>query len=98
MATSAMAQQTVPQQASLPAPAPASTPAPASAAARPASSRRPLFIGIAVLVAAGATAYWWHSRQYEDTDDAQIDGTISNVGPRVAGTVTAVYVVENQSI
>jgi len=98
MATSAMAQQTVPQQASLPVPAPASTPAPASAAARPASSRRPLFIGMAVLVAAGATAYWWHSRQYENTDDAQIDGTISNVGPRVAGTVTAVYVVENQSI
>jgi membrane fusion protein (multidrug efflux system) len=99
MATSAVAQESLPQQAPLT--GPTSTPAPApsaSAAAHPHSSRRLIFIGVAVLVAAGAAAYWWHSRQYEGTDDAQIDGTISNVGPRVAGTVTAVYVVENQTV
>jgi membrane fusion protein (multidrug efflux system) len=91
----AMAQQSIPQQVSLPAATPSSAPA---AAARPASNRRPVLIGAAVLVAAGALTYWWHSRQFEETDDAQIDGTISNVGPRVAGTVTGVYVIENQNV
>jgi membrane fusion protein (multidrug efflux system) len=90
-----MAQETLPQ-AALPASTP--TPAPASAAARPAVGRRLIFVGVAAVVAAGATAYVLHSRQYEGTDDAQIDGTISNVGPRVAGTVSAVYVIENQSV
>src|SRR5580658_8025517 len=93
MATSAMAQPSIPQQAPLPVSIPSSPPA---AVARPATSRRLIFIGAAAVVAAGALTYWWHSRQFEGTDDAQIDGTISNVGPRVAGTVTGVYVIENQ--
>jgi membrane fusion protein, multidrug efflux system len=90
-----MAQETIPGQASLPVSTPSSAPA---AVARPASSRRLLIIGAAALVVAGAVTYWWHARQFEETDDAQIDGTISNVGPRVAGTVTGVYVIENQSV
>jgi membrane fusion protein (multidrug efflux system) len=94
MATSAMAQETVPQQASLPAPASV----PPVVATKAKASRRPLVIGIAVVLAAAGTAYWWHSRQFEETDDAQIDGTISNVGPRVAGTVTGVFVIENQAV
>src|SRR5207245_2376860 len=32
------------------------------------------------------------------TDDAQIDANISNVSPRISGTVTAVHVVENQRV
>ena len=31
-----------------------------------------------------------HSRHFEETDDAQIDGNISNVSPRVSGNVSAV--------
>jgi len=95
MATSAMAQPSIPQQAPLPVSIPSSPPA---AVARPATSRRLIFIGAAAVVAAGALTYWWHSRQFEGTDDAQIDGTISNIGPRVAGTVTGVYVIENQVV
>lgn len=89
MATSAaMAQQTVPTP---------STAHPVSVPHK--TSRRPLIIGgVVSLVAAGGLVYWLHGRHFEDTDDAQIDGTISNVSPRVSGNVSAVYVVENQTV
>lgn len=74
-----------------------STPtAPTAAAAR---SKRPLVIGGVVLaVAVVAGSYVVRSMQYEETDDAQIDGNISDVSPRIAGNVSAVYVVENQQV
>lgn len=43
----------------------------------------------AVLVlAAGAVAWWLHSQNYESTDDAQIEGHLDTVSPRISGTVT----------
>src|SRR5262245_32484818 len=47
------------------------------------------FIGTALtLVVLGAAALWWlHSRHFESTDDAQIDGHIYAVNARVTGTV-----------
>jgi membrane fusion protein (multidrug efflux system) len=67
---------------------------------RPSSSRRKQLTILAgvLLVASGSTAYWLYGRQFEDTDDAQIDGNISNVSPRVAGTIKSVLVVENQRV
>ena len=67
---------------------------------RPAAPSRKRFviIGVAIVLAVAGTAYWLHSRHFEDTDDAQIDGNISNVSARVSGTVLAVNVVENQRI
>jgi membrane fusion protein (multidrug efflux system) len=71
--------------------------APAEAASR--RSRRTLLIGgIALVLATGVTAYWLHARHFEDTDDAQVDGNISNVSSRVSGIVVAVHVVENQTV
>jgi membrane fusion protein (multidrug efflux system) len=68
---------------------------PAKAQAR---SKRPIFIGIgAVLVIAGVS-YWAYERQFEDTDDAQIDADISSISSRVTGTITAVEVIENQRV
>src|SRR5580658_10947008 len=86
--SAAMAQQSV------------STPSTAHPASVPQrASRRPLILGgVASLVAAAGVVYWLHSRHFEETDDAQIDGTISNVSPRVSGNVSAVYVVENQTV
>jgi membrane fusion protein (multidrug efflux system) len=83
-----------------------STTAPTAAAAAPttgapaaARSRRPIIIGGVLLVlAAAGGAYALHARHFEDTDDAQIDGNISNVSPRVAGNVSAVYVLEDQKV
>jgi membrane fusion protein (multidrug efflux system) len=70
-----------------------------AAPAKPqARSKRPIFIGIgAVLVIAGVS-YWAYERQFEDTDDAQIDADISSISPRVTGTITAVDVIENQRV
>jgi len=52
-----------------------------------------------VVVAAVIVLVWWlHARKFEDTDDAQIDGNIISVSPRVPGTVVAVHVVDNQPV
>ncbi len=67
--------------------------------ARSARSARPFIFGGVALVAAGAgVAYYVHSSHYAETDDAQIDGNMSNVSPRVAGNVSSVAVVENQTV
>src|SRR5207302_139432 len=52
----------------------------------------------ALAVIAGALAWWLHARRFENTDDAQIDGDITAVSPRVAGTVVAVRVHDNQRV
>ncbi len=67
---------------------------------RPRAPRRPLMHRRASSrsVLAVATAYWMHSRRFEDTDDAQIDGNISNVSPKISGNVLAVLVSENQLV
>jgi membrane fusion protein (multidrug efflux system) len=89
------------QQAETPAIAPGSRPEATSAAAGAApakKSKRPIVFAVLGAVALGAFFYYLHQRHFEDTDDAQIDGNISNIGPRVMGTVTAVRIVENQTV
>jgi len=77
------------------------TPPAAGAAAQPRARRgglrARLAIGAAVL-ALGLLLWWLHARRYEDTDDAQVDGYIAAVSPRVPGTVTAVHVVDDQRV
>lgn len=53
---------------------------------------------VVLIIAVGALLWWLHSRQYEDTDDAQIDGHISQIGSRVSGYVTGVYADDNQQV
>jgi membrane fusion protein (multidrug efflux system) len=53
---------------------------------------------VGIAAAAAAIGYWSHARHFEDTDDAQVDGDISNVSPRISGHLIAVKVVENQSV
>ncbi|HUL58000.1 MAG TPA: HlyD family secretion protein [Anaeromyxobacteraceae bacterium] len=65
--------------------------------ARRGALRKRLAVGGAVVGAAGLL-WWLHARQYEDTDDAQVDGYIASVSPRVPGTVTAVHVVDDQRV
>jgi membrane fusion protein (multidrug efflux system) len=52
---------------------------------------------IAVLVA-GGVVLWRYLNTFESTDDAQVDGPMTIVGARVAGTVSAVYVNENTQV
>jgi membrane fusion protein (multidrug efflux system) len=53
-------------------------------------------VGVAILV--GAVLYWLNARHYEDTDDALVDGHISGIAARVAGTVTGIYVEEHAQV
>jgi membrane fusion protein (multidrug efflux system) len=55
-----------------------------------------VLVGVVVLVA--GIAWWLHSRTYESTDDAQIDGHLNPIASRVAGTVKAVYVESDQPV
>src|SRR6266480_6129961 len=80
-----------------PAPRP-STPAPA---APPKGSRRTVFMVMGVillgLLIIGARK-WWFGRSHVSTDNAQVDGHIVPVLPKVGGYVAEVRVAENQSV
>ncbi len=69
----------------------------ASEAGKKRSLRLPVAAAL-LLVALGALGWWLYARHFEETDDAQIDGDISAVSPRVPGTVTAVHVVDHQEV
>lgn len=65
------------------------------------SGRRKAFmIFFAVLLAIGAAGllYWLHARQFESTDDAEVDAHLSPISARVDGTIAHVYVDDNQKV
>lgn len=49
-------------------------------------------------VAIGGYRFWTYLESYESTDDAQVDGDIYPITSRIAGTVRAVYVQDNQAV
>jgi len=61
---------------------------------------RTRWIALAVIVALGAGGFYvWRTMwPREATDDAQVSGHVSPIAARVAGTVAAVKVVDNQSV
>ena len=66
----------------------------------PAKKRRRTFIvaGVIVLVLIGVSIWWLISRNYQDTDDAQVNGHINPISARVAGTIIGVSVENNQQV
>ena len=80
-----------------PAPRP-STPAPA---APPKSSQRTVFMIMGVILV-GLLIFgvrkWWFARSHVSTDNAQVDGHIVPVLPKVGGYVVEVRIDENQSV
>ncbi len=62
------------------------------------SRKRFFIIGAVVLVVIAAFLYWWHSRYYESTDDAQIEGNLVQISARIKGNITLVNVEENQQV
>ncbi len=57
-----------------------------------------VFLLVLVGVAIGGYTLWNYLESYESTDDAEIDGDIYAVTSRIAGTVKAVYVEDNQEV
>jgi membrane fusion protein (multidrug efflux system) len=51
---------------------------------------------VAVLV--GGWFLWGYLQSYESTDDAQVDGHVNAISSRISGTVTAIYVENNQTV
>jgi membrane fusion protein (multidrug efflux system) len=54
------------------------------------------FIGIILVGAVVGVRYWLHSRHYESTDDAFIEGHATQVSPKVSGYVQKIYITDNQ--
>jgi len=83
-----------PKAAPLPEPKPAAPPAK--------KRRRPLtwIILLALFGGLGFTAYeyWVANRDYEDTDDAFIDGRAVTIAPQVSGNVVSLDVTDNQFV
>jgi membrane fusion protein (multidrug efflux system) len=53
---------------------------------------------IGIVLATVGFFYWRYTQTYESTDDAQVDGHLNSISPRIAGTITAVYFDENQFV
>src|SRR5271154_5734126 len=52
-----------------------------------------------LLIAAGVGIYFWlQSRQFESTDDAQVEAHLNSISSRVDGSITRVYVDNNQFV
>ncbi len=66
---------------------------------RPKSSSRKLAIFGALVVLAGIGVYLWvHSLNRVSTDDAQVDGHIIPISPKIYGKVLEVLVDDNQQV
>jgi membrane fusion protein (multidrug efflux system) len=63
-------------------------------------SRTKLVVGLVLLVAAGVAAYqvYMHFRDRVSTDDANVDGHISAIAPKITGNVIEVAVLDNQQV
>jgi membrane fusion protein (multidrug efflux system) len=55
-------------------------------------------LGLIVLGVIAGTAWYFHARHYESTDDAFIDGRPVLVSPQVTGSITSVSVTDNQIV
>jgi membrane fusion protein (multidrug efflux system) len=62
------------------------------------SRKRFFIIGGVVLVLIIGVLYWLHSRYYESTDDAQIDGNLVQISARIKGNIIKVSVMDNQQV
>ena len=55
-------------------------------------------VGVALLAAVGVGVWLFVTRGRESTDDAQVDGHVTQMAARVGGTVLRVNVVDNQAV
>lgn len=65
---------------------------------KPHPLRKALIILGVLIIAAVGVIWWLHSRNYESTDDAEVDGHISGIAARITGTITGVFVEQDQFV
>jgi membrane fusion protein (multidrug efflux system) len=65
---------------------------------QPQSRRRGIIIIVVVLLVVVGAGLWWRSTFSEDTDDAQVNGHLIQISPRIGGQVLKVDVNENQVV
>jgi len=94
--------QTTDGHATIPADEAATSPIPTTVTAgRKPIYRRPIGLVLLLVVLLGGacgTAYWLYARQWEETDDAFIDGSVMPIGTKVAGIIQSVQVNDNQLV
>jgi membrane fusion protein (multidrug efflux system) len=61
---------------------------------------KPMLVGIALVLvlAVGGLHFFAQSMSYESSDDAFIDGHISNAAPKIAGRIDKVFITDNQLV
>ncbi len=57
-----------------------------------------IFFLVLGVVAIGGLLFWLHARQFETTDDAQVDAHLNAISSRIDGTIVRVYVEDNQTV
>ena len=66
---------------------------------RPRKTAARLILALALAGIGATLAYrWWHGQHYVTTDNAQIEGRIVPVAPRVAGYVRTLAIADNQQV
>lgn len=65
---------------------------------KPHPLRKVVIAIVLIALIVGGLLWWLNSRKFEDTDDAEVEGHLSGLAARIAGTVTGVYVEENQFV
>ncbi len=100
MTTEEKSQETIAPAEPAPAPATPQPVPPATPPAAPRGRRRAFLIFFIVLIVAAAAGllFWLHARQFESTDDAEVDAHLNPVSARIDGTITKVYVDDNQIV
>jgi membrane fusion protein (multidrug efflux system) len=56
------------------------------------------FFLILLVAAIAGLIYWLHARQFESTDDAEVDAHLTPISSRIDGTITSVFVDDNQRV
>jgi len=78
---------------------PTPTPAPAAEPVTRGRGKAFIIFFLFLVIAAGVGLYFWlQSRQFETTDDAQVEAHLNSISSRVDGSITRVYVDNNQIV
>jgi membrane fusion protein (multidrug efflux system) len=57
-----------------------------------------IFFVVLLVAALAGLSYWFHARQFESTDDAEVDAHLTPISSRIDGTITSVFVDDNQVV